>query len=345
MSKEETLIMKGIAILMMLFLHLFSSLDNLSNMQIYLFCDSTPLLFYLSRMSNPVSVFLILGGYGMYYVWRKGDRHRYSRIAKLYLHFWATMFVFLAIGSIIHPDKYPGPTGNLILNLIGIKWDINAACWFLLPYSCLSLIAPYLFKICNNFRTIYVILVFCLIGLSTSWGISRYGEEYLKQNLPVYIPYLVVHLSFPFMLGAITCKCQVIPQFKYTLDKFLKFIKIINTNYFVFAILCLLGLCRCLIDTSAVHTFYIYICLLLFLYIKRWKWVDTILKELGRKSMDMWMIHAWFCYSLFHSWLYNFKYPIIIYIILITASYLCSIVLYKILVVPEKAIGKIFDKR
>lgn len=68
--------MKGVAILLMLFLHLFNRQGNVELCSPILYVGDTPLITYLVRATNPVAFFLILGGYGMYSVWRKGDKHR-----------------------------------------------------------------------------------------------------------------------------------------------------------------------------------------------------------------------------------------------------------------------------
>jgi len=39
----------------------------------------------------------------------------------------------------------------------------------------------------------------------------------------------------------------------------------------------------------------------------------------------MWMTHSFFCYHLFHDFIYGFKYPLVIYIVLIVISYVVSI--------------------
>ena len=71
MSKEESLIMKGVAILFMLYLHLFNQLPNVELCQNYLFVGDLPLAYVLSRATNPVAFFLIFSGYGLYTVTRK----------------------------------------------------------------------------------------------------------------------------------------------------------------------------------------------------------------------------------------------------------------------------------
>ena len=71
MSKEYTSYFKGIAILMMLFLHLFQHLEWDASLNCLLYVGEVPLVYYIARICNPVPFFLILSGYGLYAVYTK----------------------------------------------------------------------------------------------------------------------------------------------------------------------------------------------------------------------------------------------------------------------------------
>lgn len=208
MAKQETQVMKGIAILLMLFLHLFNQQGNLAMCDAFLYVGSSPLLAYLVRAANPVSFFLILGGYGMYCVWQKGDKHRWSRVLKLMANYWLVLLVFVCIGHFLFPDRYPGGWMKVLGNVTAFDTSYNGEMWFLFPYVCLTLLSPWLFNLCERFRVRYVLLVSFLISLGTSFIISRYGDQYLYRNMWVYNPFLIVHLSFAFLLGAMAAKCN-----------------------------------------------------------------------------------------------------------------------------------------
>lgn len=53
--------------------------------------------------------------------------------------------------------------------------------------------------------------------------------------------------------------------------------------------------------------------------------------------MNMWFIHTCICYYLFKDFIYGFKYPIIIYTVVVVLSLLCAIFVTKIanIVVPK----------
>jgi uncharacterized membrane protein len=73
MNKQESLMMKGVAILLMLFLHLFNHADVVASRCIN-FChiQGLPLANWLSHAANPVSYYLFLGGFGLAIVNRGG---------------------------------------------------------------------------------------------------------------------------------------------------------------------------------------------------------------------------------------------------------------------------------
>ena len=66
MSKQESLIVKGVAILLMLYFHLFHREWSMELCQTYLSVGDEPLVHWLTRATNPVAFFLILSGYGLY---------------------------------------------------------------------------------------------------------------------------------------------------------------------------------------------------------------------------------------------------------------------------------------
>jgi peptidoglycan/LPS O-acetylase OafA/YrhL len=89
MTKQETQIMKGVAILLMIFLHLFNQIRNVELCESFIYIGNMPFVYWLSAATSPVSFFLILSGYGMHFIhvkWKVKDTHKWSRVANLYLH-------------------------------------------------------------------------------------------------------------------------------------------------------------------------------------------------------------------------------------------------------------------
>lgn len=96
MTKQETQVMKGVAILLMIFLHLFNQMNNVELCQNYFYIGDKPFVFWFSAATNPVSFFLILSGYGMHFIHTRNqeDKNGWNRVIKLYAHWWIILALF-----------------------------------------------------------------------------------------------------------------------------------------------------------------------------------------------------------------------------------------------------------
>jgi surface polysaccharide O-acyltransferase-like enzyme len=101
----------------------------------------------------------------------------------------------------------------------------------------------------------------------------------------------------------------------------------------------------CVTRTAAWGPLYAMAFIVLFLSAPRWQWVDKGLMLLGNHSMNMWLIHAWFCYYIFHDLTYSLGYPLLIYIALIVISLLCSYLVNAICSLPLFIIEKCQNKK
>ena len=139
MTKEVSIKLKGVAILLMLFLHLFNNLDCAMGCQNLLMIDGVPLTHILTRASSPVPFYIILSGYGLYLVQHKRKYDVVTKLKKLFLHYWISLCCLIPIGAIMFGiDKYPGTLSDVISNMTGYHTTWNATIWFLLPYALLT---------------------------------------------------------------------------------------------------------------------------------------------------------------------------------------------------------------
>lgn len=123
MTKQQTNIIKGVAILMMIFYHLFNRVGaeyhGLCHPLLYI--GERPLVNIIANACHPVAFFLILSGYGLSYVWEnKGNnlRQQGRRILKLYISYWIVMAIFVGMGCFINPAQYPRDFWSIIGNFI-----------------------------------------------------------------------------------------------------------------------------------------------------------------------------------------------------------------------------------
>ncbi len=183
MTPKETTILKGVAILFMLYLHLFNSMNQVELCTNLICIGGIPLAHILSRCTNPVAIYLLLSGYGLYKTReRLTARNTSRRLAKLYIHYWISMGIFVAIGSVIAPEKYPGTLSDFIVNLTSWHTTYNIQIWFLLPYAIMILTAPYLFELFEKKPVI------TLGAAAMLWGGGICRHVSLRQFVPLHPP-------------------------------------------------------------------------------------------------------------------------------------------------------------
>lgn len=88
MSKAQSTQLKGIAILMMLFLHLFNHWTP-GEYAPWFFIGERPLVYILSRACNPVGIFLMLSGYGLHYSYTHHSlttKGQIKRLLRIYIY-------------------------------------------------------------------------------------------------------------------------------------------------------------------------------------------------------------------------------------------------------------------
>ena len=310
-SKDNSTIIKGIAISMMLACHLF----NANRIDLYtslLYVGDKPFAQWILKACGPVGFFMLLSGYGLSYKYSHGGlsfKTQLIRILRLYIHYWIVLAIFLTIGHIMMPERYPGGLQKLLVRLTA--WDSSNEMWFLIPYAITSVLSPYIIKIISKVGNLWSLIATIIIYLASNYVISRHGNFFYPRLL-LYEPLLTLHLLMTFTMGVVLHRTTI------NLDQPIK-------QWVV-----LIAIAAAVITICSAHLFGFYIIYLplmviLFTHVKWPKFLRIALLELGRKSMPMWMIHMWFASYLFQSQVYALRYPILIFLGLTVASYLLSI--------------------
>lgn len=304
MNKQETLILKGVAILFMVFGHLFYRDDLISLCQCLVWIGDKPLAQLLCRVTGPIFFFLFFSGYGLYYKRTGIDKNRYRRVLKLLESYWIILTLFLIVGHLMHPTRYPGGIVVILQNYTGYHTTYNQECWFLLPFAILSLCSRFVLRIFDFLKSFYVLSLLFIVNFLTSFIISRYGSSMLFDTMYLYQPFLVIHFLFPFCMGAASAK-------EGWIDKARSYFSVHQTLT-ALVLGCAIFIRDCF-DTSIIQTEFVFVFVVLFLSMKRAQFIDKALSLLGDYSMYIWMIHTWFCYYLFKDFIYSFKYPMLIF--------------------------------
>lgn len=328
-SKEDTLIVKSIGIILMLIHHLFSDEYFLLKCS-FIIPDSMSILFTVSNMCKVcVSIFLFLSGYGLYIGAQQKQDHpsmmqlyRYvtKYVRRLLFSYWWAVIPFVIIGIATGMRSFDTVYGTglssvllAIGDFLGINdWFLltdhmyNITCWYVSLALFLYLLFPFYYRLLNK-------SILCFVGINLFLGCIPSDTLFLSE--PIW--------AVPFAVGMICAKTGVLDQIKSQIHQkkpstiagsVVLFLgsAYASWNYpllfdsaFAFAIICVLLTALRFLPSSAVKLF----------------------RFLGKHSSNIFMTHTFFFYYFWTDFIYAPRYPILILLLLLMVCLLWSIVL------------------
>lgn len=324
MSKEQTQIIKGVAILMMLFYHLFNNASALEDCTPIFVLDGIPLVTIVARACNPVMIFIILSGYGFHYVYRQGKLRfvrQCKRVIKLYISYWITLAFFVPVGVAVARDHYPGSWTILTANVTAYLSTYNYETWFIFPYVLITLSCFWIFRIQDYLGHLLSVFLSGSILILSSYFISSYivpahANDSILNHILTYFQFM-----FPIVIGG----CLHDWSSKGSLPKLH-----IHPIYVILMIGILL-ISRMSINTNAFNSLYAAALIWLFLQIRHLSpALQRVLSFLGEYSLMIWLTHTYFAYYLFRSIIYGARYPLLIFVLLLVITLPVAMVLTKV---------------
>lgn len=319
MTKQESLEFKGIAILLMLFLHLFNTQERVAECTTFInFWNHKPLVFALSRVGSfCVPLYIFLSGYGLFTLYEKTQEHTMSpirRSLKLLLNYWVVFAIFIPMGCIIAPEDYSLST-ECILNFTTLINSYNNEWWFLFPYLLLVFTCKPFFRIIaqSSQKRAWTLISITAIGYFLVYFLHFNQLGLCMMRIEQYFT-----LLFPFLCGAVFAKYQYIRIFSK---------QIMSKSYATIGVslsLIIILLLRMTLGASILSSFIILFVIPLYLALPRGGLWQKMLRYFGKHSTNMWLTHTFFAYYLFHDYIYGLKYPPVMYITLVAASLLSS---------------------
>ena len=338
LSLDETLIIKGIAICLMLWHHLF-----------YQHPEYGSFVFQSALFGKVcVSLFLFVSGYGLTVQYGKvfdkpimeTFRFQMKRFVKFYANYWVIFLVFVPIGVFVFERSLniPYEGSNIIKAIIGDFFGINGlqsyniTWWFNQLIVSLYFLFPILYFATKRWPILF------LMGSIILWKFSL-------PILPTGIHGWILH----FMLGIVYV--LYIDKLNHFLNRF-NFWFLLSILLLSFSVLFYMRNYHVIpyFTGTRVDAFLsVNIILLVLLTIRHIHIIHGTLKFLGKHSMNIYMVHTFIFLYWFKGLIYSFKYPIVIFTVLLVSSLVISITieyLKKIIHLPNliKTITQRVDK-
>ena len=321
MDKSISTQIKGIAILFMIWLHSFRDSNILD-----LYTDFTVFgekcSFFITRCTHAVDIFLMLSGFGLYFIYKKkGEIDFFRRAKRLYFIFLIPFCIFVPLGCWLRPDIYPGSWMEFLQNITTWHTTYNGTWWFLFPYFVFLLYSNYLFKLIDRHGLIALLL-------SLALGTVAYGVKWAEAHQYITVYYWmhqcldIIIFPIPITIGACINKYAIIDKAKaYVGDR----------HYLtVIALICVLAIRLSTDFDFGLKWFYAAAIIILYSLLPKHPRVSAFLEQLGKHATTMWLVHAFFIWYLFTDYIYALKYSILIYLVVVILSYLVALVLDKV---------------
>lgn len=313
MSREQSAIIKGIAIILMLIYHLgnipgIQGLDNL-------------LYSTLSASSHPVNFFLIVSGYGLYYVFSQGRiswHYLFKRTMKLYIAFWFVLLVFVVgLATWLYPGRFDISWSALIVNFIGWRWGYCIFTWFLMPYILVSITAKRVFHVIERLGNVTSLIVGMVVYLFSCFLISRYFVPWLQWHFEVYHVILWAQSLFGLTVGVVMARmCMA--------GKGIIWKRLDGKNLLVTFLLVALFVIRGQIHSAALNPIHASLVVWLVLHLRWSGLLKKVFIELGDKSMIMWFSQGFLGVVMFSEYILRLQSPLLIWIVWAVVCYLVA---------------------
>ena len=330
MTKEESLQLKGIAIMMMLWLHLFGTDEGILSetaKTIYI-NDSEPLIYAMRKFGRMCVVFYtFLGGYGLAKVYQRNETAKGlgivtgmkngKRVWNLFKSYWLVMTIFILTATLLQPWRYPGDIKEFALNISALDITYNDTLWFLFPYALLTLFAQPLIKLSVNLHgaRLWAFIFFAFIVKAIAYNIAIPLDNFAGTLFGNILS--AAGLFFMFFTGALFARDSLMERCVKSVREGISGSCItrrlhIGTSTVCTAILLLLFTGRILMGASTlIDPFYIIPMIITFLCIERPKWLNSSLAYIGSHSTNIWFTHRYLL-VLSGTAIAFFRYPVII---------------------------------
>lgn len=336
-SRKDTKFVKGIAILLMFYHHLFTSFeDYLEGVEfrytIGLF--HIPMNFYIGVFGKIcIALFVFLSGYGTYISLKKSDNISKTlgqKILRIYKQHWRALIVFIPVCLIVGSSNVKNlNVVTLIKNFTAIEMTICTSVAFLTPFLILLVFTPIILffsdKVKNVFTSCVIVVISAIFGL---YVLPQLPNTVLGANLnssPLYS--LLVNpliLLLPQYLGGIVCaKYDLISKVK---DKYQD-----NPIAAVVAaaVVVLVVIFRW---SNGIEYDFIYaplftIAIVVVFENKLGRIIRKPIEKIGEHSTLMWMTHPYYWLYCFQRFIFAPYYSVLICLLLVVVTYATSVVI------------------
>ena len=331
-KKEDTLKIKGIAIILLLFHHLFLTSDRITASNVELLFISPTFLQRLAATARIcVWIFVFLSAYGLTKQYMRFRNEPVNFVLKYWISlmksYWFIYVIFFIASFVLFNHRISIYNGN-VLNVVLDFWGVadlfgtpmlSGVWWYMCLAQCILIFLPIFAEVCRKIGYSAYFITFVLLQYIPDGIHSESGGLYLNYLLVAVLGVLCAQYNFFEKRSK---------KSKYKILNFLEAIALC----FGFLIFAYLRIKYSTVDTTKVTTAFcrfsvLCICVLVYKYLKN-PIIEKIFMFLGRHSGNIFMTHS-FIYAYYPQIIYWSRNVIISVLMLILLSCFLSIIIEK----------------
>lgn len=318
-SKNQSKMLKGIAIFFMLSLHLYNT-TNYMNFYIPLITiKGLPITYFLSFICDAcVPIYCFCAGYAAYLLKNETTQKRLKRIFNLLLTYWIILTLTCITGLVLNNPNIPGSFAAFLGNAFLYHVSYVGAWWFMQTYILLCITSKYLIDLVDKDHNI-IMLMLSLVIYVIAYYFRMIHSIYTSVNVVNYIINALVLYGtsqLSYVVGLLFRKYLVMTELKEKL----------NNKKVVGIVLMLLSVILHIVVKSmlvAPFTGLIFITGFLLIDIKV-PLLEKVLLFLGKHSTNVWLLHMQFYMIFFSKFIFSTHTVLGCIIILFACCTACS---------------------
>lgn len=331
-DKRQTNIAKGVALLLLLWHHLFYNSPAYYDKFVSLFSiKGIPAECYIAVFCKVcVSIFLFLSGYGLYksydsYIKKVNAKSNFNikedlifvknHLIKLMSEYWFIYVIFVSMGFFINRNPIEIYRGNVlyfILDFFGLSNifktpTMNPTWWFMSLIIILYILFPLLYKLLKYSPEMLLLGSFFVL-------VFYFLPELF--GLRIYL--------FPFIFGMYFSVNDMFSKIESRLNKPLKILLVPLLSF----IITLWLKATVFIKGAEIDGFFaVSIICVSYLVLSRIPVLNKCLESIGKLSGSIFMFHTFIFSFYFSDLIYASKYSIMIYIVMVVVCYLVAVII------------------
>lgn len=342
LSKQDTKMTKGLAIIFMVLLHLFCRLDNLPY-ECLKIQGGVPLVYYIALFGDQcVAIYCFCSGYALYLLNGKSDsckdyyKKRIKSLFAFLMNYWIVLSLFSVLGLFF--DKTGSVPGNIVVfikHFFIIDNSYNGAWWFVFTYVLLILVSRPSYYFVKKVNPVLV-----LIGTIILYIVSYYQRTTGAINTNnLVVNWIIEQFAlfgtsfFPYIVAMMFQKYKVFTKIRIFVQNHI-------TNGFIVAISAVIILAMIvvhgIVQSLIVAPITGIVTIVIFNIVNKGKFFDSIFSFFGNHSTNIWLVHMFFYSSIFKNLVFVAKYPIAIFLFMILLCIVSSYVINVIISVLNK---------